>query len=897
MAITRVTTSSISATSSNASAYTVAIPHALLVGDLVIVTANSNGTHATNGISCVAQWDLTTLTTIAEAQQGNASVRWMQCFYTQVLVGVGPGAGLIEVTPYVGCTATTFVVDVFRGTLGLSTTQVTFSGPTGLTANTPALATAPTAGDLVLSLTSVSSGTATPPSPYLLGSQRTTGPTTSNAYVLAADGVSTYGGTWTWGTSNSSALLTVAFASDPNAAAPPDVVGQKRAVNRHPGKTPGKRARFRIDVSQRMAFSDPVPLAATLTLGQASETDTSAALTMARALSLSESAVWRGSSANGANALTTTVTIPATAQAGETAILAHSYNPALIGDTVISGGGTWLLASSQDWSASFRARVYWRVLGAGEGGTTITLTQPAGGSQKLAVALGVLGGVTGNPVLGAATETVISPIHPHAQVTTLTPSVQVAFITERESVPSTNFEAPAGFTQAAQFHNTGAGATSAGIAYNLVSVPAATTPAGSWVTDVPNDALVMFEAAFEVGPDAQEADTSASLSGSKTVALGQAVETDTSAALTATQQVGLGEPSETDTSFALTIHTDTVVVLGLATETDTASVVVLTKAPILGQIVETDTSSALATTKGAKTLGEPSETDTASAVALVKSKTAGLASETDTSSAVVATQQVLLGLAQEIDSSAALTVSAAKVLSQAAETDTAASVALARLLTVGLASEADTAQALAGFRTISLSMATETSSTSPLTSTKTDSLGQASESDSAFPLNSALAFPLAQAHETDDSASLTINFAGGFTLGFGDETSIGLPLLSTKAVTLGLATETDAAQDATGSKALTLSSAVETDTALSLVSDLLRVLGLAQETDSAHALSFGSAGRDIEVSASVEANRFESAVEDSEEALAIEAGQFDVTLPEAVNRFSVEVEPNHLAVS
>lgn len=75
-------------------------------------------------------------------------------------------------------------------------------------------ADSPVAGDLVLSLVSVSSGTATQPAAYTAGSTIATNVRTANAYVLSASGASTYGGTWTWGTSNTSALQTVSFAAN-----------------------------------------------------------------------------------------------------------------------------------------------------------------------------------------------------------------------------------------------------------------------------------------------------------------------------------------------------------------------------------------------------------------------------------------------------------------------------------------------------------------------------------------------------------------------------------------------------------------------------------------------------------------------------------------------------------
>jgi hypothetical protein len=212
VAITRVNGSAITGSGTTASAYTAAVG-AVLAGDLIIVTANCNGTHATNGMSCSETSTSTALTTISETDQGGSSTRWLQTFYLYVTNDIA--SATISLTPYAANTASSMSVDVFRGTGGnISRAVQIVSGVLGTTANNPALATAPPAGDLVLSLVSVSTGTATQPAAYTAGSTIATNVRTANAYVLSADGVSTYGGNWTWGTSNTSALQTVSFAAN-----------------------------------------------------------------------------------------------------------------------------------------------------------------------------------------------------------------------------------------------------------------------------------------------------------------------------------------------------------------------------------------------------------------------------------------------------------------------------------------------------------------------------------------------------------------------------------------------------------------------------------------------------------------------------------------------------------
>lgn len=217
MPVTRVNGSSISAVGATAASYGVAIGVACNVGDLIVVSADCNGTHATNDMTVQETTNVQNFVQLGEQQQGGASSRWQQTFYLFTAVAL-TGTETIQLQPYVANTASSFTVDVFRGCSGTVSRAVTkAAGASGGTANSPALGSAPPAGDLVLSLVAVSSGTTTPPSPFTKGSERVTTPTTCNAYVLSADGVSTYGGTWTWGTANTSSLQTVAFAAIPDA--------------------------------------------------------------------------------------------------------------------------------------------------------------------------------------------------------------------------------------------------------------------------------------------------------------------------------------------------------------------------------------------------------------------------------------------------------------------------------------------------------------------------------------------------------------------------------------------------------------------------------------------------------------------------------------------------------
>jgi len=226
-AVTRVNTSSISTASTGAGSYGVAIGVACNVGDLIVATMTSDGTHVTNGMAVLETTNFQTFTTIAETQMGDASSRWIQTFF---LVNATPlsGTEIIEADQYASATNTSLAVDVFRGTTGLISKAVTMASvAASVAAYTPALGSAPDAGDLVLTLvgTASSTGTKIQPPAYLLGSRQTAITYTGHGYVLSADGSSTYQGSWTWSTTGPSALQTVAFGLEGGGGGepPPDV--------------------------------------------------------------------------------------------------------------------------------------------------------------------------------------------------------------------------------------------------------------------------------------------------------------------------------------------------------------------------------------------------------------------------------------------------------------------------------------------------------------------------------------------------------------------------------------------------------------------------------------------------------------------------------------------------
>ena len=232
MAITRVNSASITNTTSGTTSCTATIPAGtgIQAGDLIIVGAGSQTGHTANGISAQDNVNSTGYTTILETDLGSASSRWMQTFAFVTPLAIADGS-VITVTGYATAANTECSVDVFRGaTATISRAAAGNSNISGTSSAAPALSSAPSAGDLVLTFCMAGSGTLTPASPFTKGSSGTTGASTAIGFVLGADGSSTYGSTWTLGTANTSAAQTVSFAAAAGGGAPQALVVPQAAV-------------------------------------------------------------------------------------------------------------------------------------------------------------------------------------------------------------------------------------------------------------------------------------------------------------------------------------------------------------------------------------------------------------------------------------------------------------------------------------------------------------------------------------------------------------------------------------------------------------------------------------------------------------------------------------------
>jgi hypothetical protein len=288
-------------------------------------------------------------------------------------------------------------------------------------------------------------------------------------------------------------------------------------------------------------------IAATASVTRSATASLAATATVVAAVDPIPAGVWRGGDAQQFNGTSISVTIPANVKAGDIGLIAHPYSPNVTGGVDPTTPTGWTQIDTQTFGASFHARLYAKTLTLADASTTVTFTN---GAQKLAAALAVIGGCSGIDVQNFTIESSVVTSHPAPSATAGTSDVAVAFITERESTPSTAFTAPSGFTLRNSAFNVLSGATSVGVASNLTAVaPGGTVGGGNWVADVANDALIMWVVGLTISP---VANGSASLAVTATTAATAAVSHDASASRTATATISASASASAGTSAALT---------------------------------------------------------------------------------------------------------------------------------------------------------------------------------------------------------------------------------------------------------------------------------------------------------------------------------------------------------
>lgn len=197
-----------------------------------------------------------------------------------------------------------------------------------------------------------------------------------------------------------------------------------------------------------------------------------------------------GASAAVADTASTTsraITIPVGATVGQTAWIAGGYNPTT--DTTTPAG--WTVAETIDFSATFRGRLYSKVLAPGDPGAVVTFANAT--AQRQGYVIWVPTGANGSNVDAGLAETTPGTAHANATAVSTAAGGQLIFFVERSTTPSTT-AAPGGtWTARASAFGVGSGSVSVAVA-DKVAVTSSGTTVGTatWTADVSNSAIITF---------------------------------------------------------------------------------------------------------------------------------------------------------------------------------------------------------------------------------------------------------------------------------------------------------------------------------------------------------------------------------------------------------------------
>lgn len=181
------------------------------------------------------------------------------------------------------------------------------------------------------------------------------------------------------------------------------------------------------------------------------------------------------------------ITIPAGATVGQSAWIAGAYNP--VTDTATPAG--WTVVRTIDFSASFRGRLYTKVLAPGDPGSVVTFTNAT--AQRQAFGIWVPTGAAGSNVDAGLAEVTPGTTHANATATSTATGGQLIFFLERSTTPSTT-AAPGGTWAArASAFGVGSGACSVAIADKVTALASGSSiGAATWTADVSNSAVITF---------------------------------------------------------------------------------------------------------------------------------------------------------------------------------------------------------------------------------------------------------------------------------------------------------------------------------------------------------------------------------------------------------------------
>lgn len=270
-----------------------------------------------------------------------------------------------------------------------------------------------------------------------------------------------------------------------------------------------------------------------------------------------------------------------------------------------------------------------------------------------------------------------------------------------------------------------------------------------------------------------------------------------------------------------------------AVETDTAQPVTIAKVVTIGMAVETDTGQSVLPIRMIP-IGQASETDTATSVAWSKIKLLGQAVETDSGQGVTDTKTVTVGDASEADTATASTMTKTVGIGEAIETETSQPVSVFEVVSIGQASETDTGSGVIPSKTTSIGQPSEVDTATTVTAPKTKVLGEAIETESAQVVITGLSIVLGSPSETDTATATVSSKTSGLGEAIEIDTATGIVDLST--VVIGEAVEVDTGRTLMMTQGLVLGIAQETDTATSTAKQKTIVLGSAGEVDVAFAL-------------------------------------------------------------
>lgn len=198
-----------------------------------------------------------------------------------------------------------------------------------------------------------------------------------------------------------------------------------------------------------------------------------------------------GTSAAVADTASTTsrsITIPAGATVGQRAWIAGAYNPTGT-DTVAPAG--WAVENTIDFSASFRGRLYTKILAAGEPGSTIAFTNAS--AQRMAFGIWTPTGAGNSNVDAGLAETVPGTAHNNATAVSTAVGGQVIFFLERSTTPSASATPGGTWTARASAFGVGSGSCSVAIADKVATVASGSTiGTATWTASVSNPAVITF---------------------------------------------------------------------------------------------------------------------------------------------------------------------------------------------------------------------------------------------------------------------------------------------------------------------------------------------------------------------------------------------------------------------